>query len=64
MDRWQQISQLYHDALARGESQRTGFLDAACAGDDALRREVDSLVARERSADDFLARPAVEWPQE
>jgi serine/threonine protein kinase len=62
-DRWRQISQLCHDVLARDESQRAAFLDAACAGDDVLRREVESLVTRERSAADFLNGPAVEAAQ-
>jgi hypothetical protein len=39
-DRWQQIEQLYHAALERGESLRAAYLQEACAGDDALRREV------------------------
>ena len=60
MDRWQEISQLYHDVLARDESQRAGFLAAACGGDEALRREVESLLTEERSAADFLARPAMD----
>jgi len=46
--------------LAPDESQRAGFLDAACAGDAALQREVESLLTQKRSADDFLAKPAVE----
>src|SRR5689334_871368 len=43
-ERWQQIEQLYHSALERKGGQRVAFLDAACAGDDALRREVESLL--------------------
>jgi serine/threonine protein kinase len=60
MDRWQQISQLYHDVLTRDESQRTGFLDAACAGDAALRQEVESLLAHEDTAERFMGEPALE----
>ncbi len=60
MDRWQQISQLYHDVLARDESQRAGFLDAACAGDAALRQEVESLLAHEDTAERFMGVPALE----
>ena len=46
-DRWQQIEQLYHGALERAEEQRAGYLQQACAGDDGLRCEVESLLARD-----------------
>jgi hypothetical protein len=39
-DRWQKIERLYHAALEREESERAAYLAGACAGDDALRREV------------------------
>jgi eukaryotic-like serine/threonine-protein kinase len=42
---WQKISQLYHEALARDGSERVAFLDKACGGDAALRKQVDSLLA-------------------
>jgi len=43
-ERWQQIEKLYHAALEHKPSQRSGFLDQACQGDEGLRREVDSLL--------------------
>ena len=46
-DRWRQISQLYDAALARDGAQRAAFLREACAGDVALRREVERLLAQE-----------------
>jgi eukaryotic-like serine/threonine-protein kinase len=42
---WQKISQLYHDASSRDESERAAFLEIACGGDAALRQEVNSLLA-------------------
>jgi CRP-like cAMP-binding protein len=39
------VSQLYQDALAREGPERGTFLDAACAGDSSMRREVDTLLA-------------------
>jgi eukaryotic-like serine/threonine-protein kinase len=42
---WQKISQLYHDASSRDESERAAFLENACGGDAALRQEVNSLLA-------------------
>jgi len=51
---------LYHVALERAEGQRTAFLREACAGDEELRREVESLLAQEDRGDRFLEAPAVE----
>ena len=59
-DRSQQIWQIYHAALARDERQRPGFLHDACADDEALRREVESLLRHQGDAEAFLATPAVE----
>src|SRR5262245_34656769 len=38
-------------------SARGAFLAEACAGDDALRREVEQLLAQEPAADDFMEGP-------
>ena len=59
-DRSQQISQVYHAALARDESQRAAFLNEACAGDEALRHEVASLLDRQEDAEGFLETAAFE----
>jgi uncharacterized RDD family membrane protein YckC len=58
-DRWQQISHVYHAALMREESERTAFVREACADDEALRREVESLLAQVPRAAGFLSTPAV-----
>lgn len=47
-ERWEQISRLYHAALARAEQERPTLLAEACAGDEALRREVELLLAQEQ----------------
>jgi serine/threonine protein kinase len=44
-ERWKRISEVYHAAAARAPGQRDAFLDVACSGDDALRREVQQLLA-------------------
>ncbi len=44
-DRWREIERLYHATLERSPSERDEFLAAACRGDDALRTEVESLIA-------------------
>jgi serine/threonine protein kinase len=58
--RWRQIERLCHDALDREPGARGAFLDEACAGDADLRREVDSLLAQQSAARDFLERPAAQ----
>jgi Tol biopolymer transport system component len=59
-ERWWRIEQLFHAALEREESQRAAFLAAACQGDEGLRREVESLLARQKQAENFMETPAVE----
>jgi Tol biopolymer transport system component len=59
-DRQREIERICHGALERETSARGSFLDEACAGDDALRREVESLLAHEGAAEGFLGRPALE----
>ncbi len=59
-ERWQQIEKLYHAALEREAGDRARFLAEACAGDPALRDEVESLLAQHEEAGDFIEAPAVE----
>ena len=54
------IEQICHDALERDSTARRAFLDEACAGDSALRRDVESLLAHAGSADEFLRQPALD----
>jgi predicted ATPase/predicted Ser/Thr protein kinase len=60
MERWATVKRLHQAALEREASERAAFLDDACAGDDTLRREVDSLLAHEPAAAAFLETSAVE----
>ena len=57
-ERWAQVERLYHEALRQGAHEREAFLAVACAGDDALRREIESLLAHDGGAA-FLSTPAV-----
>src|SRR5687767_1543755 len=43
-ERWNRIEQLYHAASALPADDRVAFLREACGGDDALRRDVESLI--------------------
>jgi serine/threonine protein kinase len=46
-DRWHKIERLYHAALEQEGAQRAALLGQACAGDESLRLEVESLLAQE-----------------
>ncbi len=59
-ERWQQIEELYHAALERAESERAGFLEQACAGDEGLRGEVESLLSFHQQAKSFIEAPALD----
>ena len=52
------ISELFHAAVAKPAAQRAAFLDEACDGDEGLRRELESLLASDDSAQNFLNTPA------
>ena len=52
--RWRQVESLYHAARTRSPEARAVFLAEACAGDERLRREVESLLAQSVSADGVL----------
>jgi serine/threonine protein kinase len=56
-ERWKQIDELAQSAIERGGDQRAAFLGAACAGDDALRNEVESQIAYQQQASKFLEEP-------
>ncbi|MCG3163991.1 MAG: Serine/threonine-protein kinase PknD [Acidobacteria bacterium] len=56
-ERWEKIGQLYTSALEMAPDDRAAFLEEACAGDEELRREVESLIAADAQAGDFIAAP-------
>src|SRR5262245_11408236 len=43
--RWGQIEKLFYSALEREPGERAAFLDEACAGDGALRHDLETLLA-------------------
>src|SRR5690348_2531714 len=45
-DRWRQLAILIDAALDRGPAERAGYLENECAGDLALRAEVEGIVAK------------------
>jgi serine/threonine protein kinase len=53
-ERWRKIEQLYHATLQCEPSERRAFLERACTGDEGLCLEVESLLAHEKEAENFL----------
>src|SRR5215471_12093942 len=54
-ERFRRIDQLVSLALERAANQRAEFIREACAGEEDLRIEVESLLASHESKDGFLA---------
>jgi len=59
-DRWRQVDNLLQSALELPPEERDAFLRRATAGDDALEREVRSLMASHQEAGSFLESPTTE----
>ncbi|MEM7353127.1 MAG: serine/threonine-protein kinase, partial [Acidobacteriota bacterium] len=56
--RWARISDLLSDALEQPADRRADFLAEACGGDEAVRSEVESLLAAHAEAGDFAPPPS------
>ena len=57
-ERWAQIETLYHEARALPADERAAFLATACAGDQSMLREIETLLAADAEAGSFIADPA------
>ena len=58
-EQWQRVKEVFEAAVERDSSQRAAFLDEACAGDVALRREVESLIESYEKEENFMSLPAM-----
>jgi len=56
-EQWDKIKEIVGAALEKEVSQRSAFLDGACAQDNALRAEVESLVAAYEESDRLPENP-------
>jgi hypothetical protein len=52
-ERRRRVEELYRAALAHAERERPAFLAGACAGDEALRREIEALLVQGSPTDTF-----------
>ncbi len=58
-EKWKDIDRIFAAALEREPAERAVFLDEACAGDEELRKEVESLLAHDEP-ESLISGPAVE----
>ena len=59
-DRKQQITGIFHSAIEREGTERRAFIDGACANDEELRSEVESLIRSHENAGSLMNAPAYE----
>src|SRR5438132_9645710 len=59
-ERWQKVKEIFQGALDRAPGERSAFLSSACGGDEALRKEVESLIATHEKDGSFIDSPAYE----
>jgi hypothetical protein len=59
-ERYQRLQLLADIASKLDPDRRRAYLDEQCAGDEALRRDVERLLAADDRADSFLEKPAME----
>ena len=57
-DRWRRVEEIFHQAAELAPPARPAFLDEACAGDESLRKEVESLLAHDSEDGATFAGPA------
>ena len=60
MDHWTTVKRIHQSALDMDPSERAAFVAESCGGDEALRREVQSLLTYAAEAESFLEQPAVD----
>src|SRR5262245_59567483 len=53
-ERWLKIEKIFYAALECEPGERAAFLDKACAGDDALRRDLETLLAAHQQPESGL----------
>lgn len=59
-ERWQRVKEIFQSAIQRSPDNRSAFLMNACRGDEALRKEVQSLLDANEKSGEFIDSPAYE----
>ena len=55
--RWEKIERVFQQVLDADEDHRAAILEQSCAGDESLRREVESLLHHHNQARSFIENP-------
>jgi serine/threonine protein kinase len=61
---WERAQELFNDAVELPPQERKAMLERECAGDETLRREVESLLASDEQANSFIENPASAIPRQ
>src|ERR1700680_3731524 len=56
--RWDKKERVFHAALQAEPDRRAAILQDSCAGDESIRREVESLLAHYKNAETLIETPA------
>src|SRR3989442_14046791 len=59
-ERWQKVKEIFNSAVQYEPEERAAFLLQACGEDEALRKEVESLIASHDKDGSFIDSPAYE----
>src|SRR5215475_6398277 len=62
-DQWQKIEALFQQAADVDPNQRDALLDRACAEDESLRAEVESLLKQHDQSPEFMEEPVIPGTQ-
>jgi serine/threonine protein kinase/Tol biopolymer transport system component len=57
-ERWRQVKEIFNSAINYRPEEREVFISQACSGDEALRSEVESLLASHERSGQFIDEPA------
>ncbi len=63
-ERWARVKELFEAAADLAPNERASLLSNECGGDDALRREVESLLESDSQTNDFIEQPVLEIPRD
>src|SRR5689334_12133557 len=58
-DKWHRVREIFDSAIARKPEERREFIREACAEDEELRCEIESLLLSLDRAESFMEAPAV-----
>lgn len=63
-ERWNRVKELFEAAVDLALNERATLLNKECDGDEALRREVESLLESDSQTDGFIEEPVLEMPRD